>query len=492
MPDRKVRPGTLYCRRPAVFAFAAHTPTMWLLYQVALALVLAIAAPFLLLRRGRHYLATLPGRLGRGPGEMPPGGDGGSEPGAPDGLPLWLHAVSVGEAGVAATVARALPAELPLLVTTITPTGQERARTAFAGRARVAYLPFDLGFAVRRFFARFRPRGLVLVEGDYWPLVLRTARRRRLPVAVVNARVGDASYRRMRRLQPLLGGFLRRSLFGAVDRFGVQSGADRERLIALGVDAERITVTGNLKFESREPPRHPELEAWIGELAGDRPVLVAGSTMEGEEEQVLAAFRAAGGGERALLVLAPRHPERWEGVAQRLAGSGLAHLRRSAAGPGAGGAGTSGRAAGASGESGRADAVLLDSLGELAGLYRLATLAFVGGTLVPTGGHNPVEPARFGVPITVGPSMENFRQIAAEFDRAEAWGRAVDGDALGTLWRRWLDEPPVRRAVGERAAALVKANRGALDRTLELLRATFGAGLGGGLGGDEGPAEAER
>ena len=204
---------------------------LWGLYQLATGAALAVAGPFLLARRGRHYLPTLPGRLARTSG--PPARQGA----------LWLHAVSVGEAGVAATLARALPPEVPLLVTTVTPTGQERARAAFAGRAEVAYLPFDLGFAVHRFFQHYEPRALVLVEGDYWPLLLREARRREIPVAVVNGRVGDRSFGRMRRLRAFLG-----PLFSAVGRFGVQTAQDRDRLAALGIDPGRITVTGNLKY----------------------------------------------------------------------------------------------------------------------------------------------------------------------------------------------------------------------------------------------------
>jgi 3-deoxy-D-manno-octulosonic-acid transferase len=413
----------------------------WGFYQLATGAALLAAGPFLLARRGGHYLPTLAGRLGR---------ETGSERGtAPGGI--WLHAVSVGEVGVAATLARALPPDLPLLVTTVTPTGQERARAAFApfgDRTTVAYLPFDLGFAVRRFFARHRPRALVLVEGDYWPLVLREARRRGLPIAVVNGRVGDRSFGRMHRLRPLLA-----PLFSGVGAFGVQSAADRERLVALGVSPERVAVTGNLKYESPEPAPHPELEAALRGMAGGRPILLAGSTMPGEEEAALAAFQAAGGGRRALLVLAPRHPERWNEVAALLRSHGVAAVRRSAA----------------SFESGAADVVLLDSLGELAGLYRLAAAAFVGGTLTPTGGHNPLEAARFGVPLAVGPAMFNFREMAAAFDRAGAWRRVADAGELGAAWRGWLDDPAAGREVGERALRLVEANRGALARTLEML-----------------------
>ena len=417
---------------------------LWGLYQLAAGAALVVAGPFLLIRRGRHYWPTLPGRLGRAAG---PAGARGA---------LWLHAVSVGEVGVAATLARALPQEVPLLVTTVTPTGQERARSAFAGRAEVAYLPFDLGFAVQRFYRRHAPSALVLVEGDYWPLLLREAGRRGLPVAVVNGRVGDRSFRRMRRLRRLLG-----PLFSRVDRFGVQSGQDRDRLAALGVEPRRITVTGNLKYESPEPPRKPELEAALSELAGGRPILLAGSTMPGEEGLVLEAFLSAGGGGRALLLLAPRHPERWNEVEALLRSRGTAFVRRSSL-P-------------APSSSARPAVVLLDSLGELAGLYRLAAAAFLGGTLVPTGGHNPLEAARFGVPLAAGPALHNFRDMAEAFDRAGAWRRVGDATELAAVWREWLDDPAGAKTTGGRALRLLEENRGALERTVELLAPILGA-----------------
>lgn len=416
----------------------------WGLYQLATGAALLTAGPFLLARRGSHYLPTLPGRLGRAAGAARATGG------------LWLHAVSVGEVGVAATLARALPPQLPLLVTTVTPTGQARASAVFSSGsppgghpADIAYLPFDLGFAVRRFYDRFAPRALVLVEGDYWPLVLREARRRGLPVAVVNGRVGDRSFARLRRLRPLLG-----PLFSGIDRFGVQTEDDRARLVALGIAPERITVTGNLKYESPEPPRKPELEEVLRALAAGRPILLAGSTMAGEEEQVLEAHTIAGGGTRALLILAPRHPERWNEVDALLSVRGIASVRRSSL---------------SSDPRPTPDVVLLDSLGELAALYRLATAAFIGGTLVPTGGHNPLEPARFGVPVAVGPSMHNFREMAEQFDRAAAWRRAADARALGGIWKEWLEDPAAAREQGARAARLVEENRGALQRTLEML-----------------------
>jgi 3-deoxy-D-manno-octulosonic-acid transferase len=408
---------------------------MWLLYQLATTVALILAAPFLLLGRGGHYLPTVRHRLGLAP---PPG---------PDGRPLWIHAVSVGEVGVAATLIQALPSDLPLLVTTVTPTGQDRARASLGDRATITYLPFELGLPVRRLFDRYNPRGLVLVEGDLWPLVLREARRRRLPVMVVNGRVGQKSYRRMRRLRRFLG-----PLLGPVHRFAVQEAVDRQRLEELGVEPGRIVETGNLKFDTPPPAPAPEAEELLRRLAGERPVLVAGSTMTGEEEAALTALSAAGGGEAALLVLAPRHPERWDEVARLVTGRGIALRRRSDAAA-----------------NGRPAVLLLDSLGELAAIYRLADGAFIGGTLVPTGGHNPLEAARFAVPVAAGPSMDNFADIAHRFDTEQAWLRVADAGELGDAWRHWLAAPREAAALGERGRRLVEHNRGALNRTVELL-----------------------
>lgn len=413
--------------------FVAYS--MWLLYQIGTILALLVVGPFLLLRRGWHYWGSLPGRLGRYSGGAPP-------------TPLWIHAVSVGEVGVADTLVRGLPADLPLLVTTVTPTGQALARKLFEDRAAIAYLPFDLRPIVERFLERYSPAALILVEGDLWPLLLSRVKARGLPIAMVNGRVSDRSFRRMTRLEPLLG-----PLFRPVDLFGMQSEVDRQRLLDLAVPSERVVVTGNLKFETPAQKTNPELAAVIRQLAAGRPILVAGSTMSGEENQVLAAFQNLGGGARALLVVAPRHPERWNEVAERVQGHGMSLTRRTEL----------------EASAHPTDVLLLDSLGELAALYAIGIGCFIGGTLVPTGGHNPLEAALHGVAISVGPSMENFRDIASAFERHQAWQRVDNADELARVWESWIAEPDGATTLGRRGLDVLAANQGSLAATTAML-----------------------
>ena len=433
----------------------------WWLYQGLQILFLGLSGPFYALRRGGkglgHYLPTLRGRatLDTPPTKISSNAPETTEP------PVWIHAVSVGEVGVAATFAARLPSSLPLVITTVTPTGQAHANRLFQGKTfegrhvRVAYLPFDLSPAVHRFIRRFQPRALVLTEGDYWPLTLSILQQRGIPIAVVNGRISDRAFRRQQRI-----GRANDLFYAPVQSFGLQTEQDRKRLIALGAESSRVHVTGNLKFDSRPPTEVLDVEKQVQELAAGRPILVAGSTMDGEDELVLDAFVLAGGGESALLVLVPRHPERWDHVERLMLDRGHPTIRRSAFGPESTGLGS----------KQRVDLVLLDSMGELASLYRIAAAAFIGGTLVPTGGHNPLEPAVFGTPTVVGPSMFNFQEMADSFDQFEAWGRAADSDELGRLWRAWLEQPQLGQAVGRRALELLEANRGALNRTLELLQ----------------------
>ena len=441
----------------------------WLWYQAAYALLSVVAAPFLWMKKGgpkrdglRHYLSTIPGRSTVDLPAVP-------EASGTNSRTIWVHCVSVGEAMVGATLVKSmlerLPEDVGVVVTTITPTGQRQARNGLKrwiddGRVAVAYLPFDLRPLLARFHRRFRPAALILVEGDFWPLALSDASRRGLPIAVINGRSSDRAFGRQQKLGRIID-----LIYRHVDVFGVQTADDARRFASLGVDPGKVHVTGNLKFDAPPPEAKPDLEYVIRRLAGDRPILVAGSTMAAsdgpsEEELVLDAFATVRAAHDAVLVLAARHPERFGRVAELVAQRGLTSVRRSEA--------DQAESLVSSSESAPA-VVVLDTLGELSRVYCLARAAFIGGTLVPTGGHNPLEPAQFAVPTVVGPSMHNFREMAEIFDREEAWARVDDSVGLALQWSAWLSDESSARAVGARAKKLLEDGAGATDRSLEML-----------------------
>jgi 3-deoxy-D-manno-octulosonic-acid transferase len=265
---------------------------------------------------------------------------------------------------------------------------------------------------------------------------------------VVNARISDRSFPRYRRLRRWLGPFL-----GLVDVFVAQSRSDRERLEAIGAASARIIVGGNLKFDVQRPAQTPIAEQLRQAVPPSAPVIVCGSTVEGEEELLITAFKQLVKMHQvAVMILAPRHPERFDTVAQMLASNGVTFVRRSAY----------------SGGTVAGSVFLLDSIGELSGLYYLATLAFVGGSLVPRGGHNILEPAQFGRPILVGPHTENFRDIIAIFS-AEKAVMVIDRAQLISSWHMLLDNQEDRLALGHRAQAVFEAHAGAVQRTLDAL-----------------------
>jgi 3-deoxy-D-manno-octulosonic-acid transferase len=320
----------------------------------------------------------------------------------------------------------------------------------------VFYLPLDWLFTIRRTLDVVKPKLFVMVETEIWPNLLRECRRRGIRTALVNGRISARSFPRYRAVRP----FIRRVL-ADIDRLCVQGEETARRLRQLGADPARLTVTGSLKFDSLDPSTAPgrgrERVLRFVRIMPGRLVLVAGSTSRGEEDAVIRAFnrvRTTVTGGNALLILAARHPERFAEVERLCQREGLSTVRRSDlpidAEP-------------------RADAVILDTIGELAQLYQIATAVFVGGSLVPTGGHNILEPAVHGRPIVFGPHMENFAEIADAF--------LANGAAVQVRTARDLEDvvvalmsDPVRRArLGAAARALVDANRGAKDRTLEVL-----------------------
>ena len=422
---------------------------MWWLYQVGLGLAALAGLPVFAgkLVTTPKYRAGLAQRLGFLPASELKGLVGRE--------PYWIHAVSVGEVLAAVPLARAIKErepDRPLLVTTVTATGQRTAREHLGGTAdAVCYFPLDLPWVVRRVAGRIRPRLFVIMETEIWPNWIRHLHGRGTAVALVNGRISDRSYRGYRRIR-----FFLRRVLPMVDLFAMQGEEDARRVIALGAPPGRVHVTGSIKFD-RDPRPMAEgerrgLRRSLG-LPEQGPLLVAGSTHAGEEEAVLRAYvRLRARFPDLAMVVAPRHPERGGEVAALLQGAGVAWHRRTR-------------------PQGRRPVLLLDTVGELSGVYAAADVAFVGGSLVPAGGHNILEPAAHGVPVLFGPHMENFAEIRRVVLERGGGAQVRDREDLARRLEGLLDRPDRRRAMGEAGMALIRENRGALRRTVELLEA---------------------
>jgi len=369
---------------------------------------------------------------------------------------VWLHAVSVGEVLAVSRLVQELDAALPdhrVMISTTTRTGQALARTRF-GADRVFYCPLDLPWAVRRYLAAVKPQMLILAETEFWPNLLNSCFRRGIPVAVVNARISDRSWPRYQMLRRLW-----RPILDQLDCVLAQSEVDSERLRALGCRAERVAVAGNLKFDVRATQEADATRLLKSSMRGARFV-VAGSTLEGEEAALLQALPSLLAIDPNLeLVLAPRHPERFGAVAALLESAGFPWSRRS---------NWKGQSGGASGPVAPGRVILLDTIGELASVYSLASVAFVGGSLVPAGGHNPLEPAQFGVPIVMGPHYANFRAITDDL-RAHDAIRIAKGEDLDKVLIGLLRDTEVASAIGKRALQVFQQQAGATARSVDAI-----------------------
>lgn len=419
-------------------------------YNIALLMGLLASAPWWLWRMATtlKYREGLRERLGWVPQKLRTAGSG---------RPIiWLHAVSVGEVlGVSRLIGeldRAFP-EFQILISTTTRTGQALARERF-GEDRVFYCPLDLSWAVRAYLHALRPRLLVLAETEFWPNLLSACFRRQIPVAVVNARISDRSWPRYRILCRLW-----RPILGQITCALAQSQIDADRLVAIGCRPERVTVAGNLKFDVRAA-QEAEATRLLRLLAPGLRLVAAGSTLEGEESDLLGAWPALLGSDPQLaMVLAPRHPERFGAVAELLSRSAVSWVRRSD---------WKGKQADAIPPIRAGQFILLDSIGELASVYSIASVAFVGGSVAPAGGHNPLEPAQFGVPIVMGPHFANFRAIIEVLLAHRAIRIAQSAD-LGQALVDLLRDRTEAAAMGERAKQVFDQQAGATARTVKAL-----------------------
>ncbi len=425
-------------------------------YNFALLVALVAGAPWWLLRMAatQKYREGLWQRLGRVPRRLV------SNPIAAGDRPLiWLHAVSVGEVLAVSQLVKILDAALPdylVAVSTTTRTGQALARQKF-GANRVFYCPLDLPWAVHAYLKALKPGLLILAETEFWPNLLSGCFRRGIPVAVVNARISGRSWPRYKRLRRLW-----RPLLSRLSRVLAQSPVDADRLKAIGCRAERVSVAGNLKFDVRAV-EEAEATRLLKSLTAGLRFVVAGSTLEGEEAVLLEEWpRLLAANPKLAMILAPRHPERFDAVAALLEKSGKLWCKRSEwksrparpLRPG--------------------EIILLDTIGELASVYSMASVAFVGGSLVPAGGHNPLEPAQFGVPIVMGPHYANFAAITDSLREADAL-RITEQEDLATALIGLINDRSLAVAMGARAIEVFERQAGATDRCATAIRELLSA-----------------
>jgi 3-deoxy-D-manno-octulosonic-acid transferase len=425
----------------------------YFLYSLVLALGMLLSLPYWVYQILRHgkYRSGFAQRMGKVPARLLTAAT--ARASLPPKRVIWIHAVSVGEVLAVNRLVEEMRRSFPqhrVLVSTTTGTGQELARKRF-GEENVFYFPLDFAVAIRPYLQALEPELVVLAETEFWPNFLRLAHTSGARIAVVNARISDRSWPSYRRFRWAL-----RRMLVHINLFLAQTEEDSKRLQSIGADAGRVRVTGNLKFDLSLPARPSIVESLRRSLVteGAGPVLVCGSTVEGEEPVLLKAFENLRVAHPcAVMILAPRHPQRFDDVAILLQQLGMRSYRRSRW----------------AGEALAGGVFLVDSIGELAVLYSLADVAFVGGSLVPRGGHNIIEPAQQGVAIVTGIHTENFRDIVALFQSRDAV-RIVGLAELPLTLMQLLADDTERRALGRRAEETMRSQMGATSRTLEALK----------------------
>jgi 3-deoxy-D-manno-octulosonic-acid transferase len=375
---------------------------------------------------------------------------------------IWLHAVSVGETLAAVPLVKVLQEQYPqhrLMLTCMTPTGSERITAAFGDRVHHSYAPYDMPDAVARFLNRVQPKILIIMETELWPNTIAACAARNIPVVVANARLSAKSAGGYGKIASLAAPMLR-----AINAIGAQHRDDGQRFTDLGLPASALTVTGNIKFDlcldQSIKDKATELSAqWRGTALTPRPIILASSTHRGEDEIILRAFAMvrAASDSQPLLVLVPRHPERFDAVAELCAEAGLIVARRSANQP-----------------TSDADILVGDTMGELMAFYGACDLTFVGGSLVPTGGHNMIEPAAWGVPILTGPHLFNFAEASQLLLAADAMQVCDSAETLAEQMIKLLQNPQRRDAMGKSARQIAEANRGALEKLMAVIKPLLG------------------
>jgi len=428
-----------------------------LAYSALLTLALVLSSPWWLVRMAttQRYREGLRQRLGAVPARLAAAVQGRRV--------VWVHAVSVGEVLAASQLVGELEAALGngfrVVISTTTRTGQALARERF-GADRVFYMPLDFAFSVRAYLRVLKPGAVVLMESELWPRMLHACGRGGVPVVVANARMSDRSFARAMRMQWVWGRVMRKPALWLA-----QSEEDALRLVIVGVRAERVQVAGNMKYDIRAPKlsRMPE---WIRAVAGGRSIFVAGSSVDGvpaEEELVIDAWKQSLRAEiNAVLVLAPRHPERFAAVEGMLQPFRYAKASEWVA-----------RGDEGTGTSRGFEVVLLDTIGDLAAVYGIADAAFVGGSLIRTGGHNPLEPAQFGVPVLMGSSFENFRDVVAKMQEAGGIRIVQDQKELGAAIAELLTHRDKAKVMGERGRRVFEQQQGATARSVEAIVAVI-------------------
>jgi 3-deoxy-D-manno-octulosonic-acid transferase len=433
---------------------------MYLIYSLLVTLGVILTAPYCWWRwRGERGVARWRERFGFLPESFQQ-----SEREA-----VWVHAVSLGETLAVVGLVRALQESFPerkIFLSHVTPAGRKAGEARLPTVAGRFYLPLDWRWAVRAAFQRIQPALLVIVETELWPHLLRAAQESGARVFVVNARLSNRSFRHYRLARSFM-----RQVLANVDKIYAQTETDAERFRQLGAMPERLMLAGNLKFDA-QPPQLGELPQRLerGLRRAERgPVMVAASTMPGEESLVLEAWtQVRARHPRALLILAPRHPQRFEEVAQILTAARRSFIRRTAL--------TTHEDAVAQ-QLAAPEILLLDTLGELAGILELAEVVFMGGSLVPTGGHNLLEPAYWSKPIVFGPHMENFQDIAQLFLQAKAAVQVQDTSELGDVTLQLFRDNSARSQLGARAKQVLERESGATGRVLDQIRQLLNAGV---------------